>query len=422
VNRTRLNLAAVVTAALVIGVTGCSAKATGGAASGTVTSGGVKTGPGVTAKTITVGVDTDLSGPIAVLAKPLLQSEQLRLDSVNAAGGVCGRKIELDVQDNGYDQQTAVTRFTEMEPQIAALGELVAPDPTQLNSAVDQAQMLTLPQGASSTGLGNPYVQIVSSTYDTDTITGMDFLAKKVGLGNGDKVGVVYLPGPYGAEVDAAAKFVARNHGYMLVEQQVTPTATNLAAQVTALKAAGVKAIVFGGTPVQIASLVGVATATGLHAPVLVGLPSFAPQLLATPVAAALAKSVYIASPLPPLASSQPEIQQLVAAYQAKYPGSPMTLSSAIEVGTYDADITVQALKAACGAKDLTRAGIMAGLRTLTAFNDGIIGPDDFSNPAKATDDVTYVLQPSVNAVGGLVLVQDKTVSPMVAQYQAAKG
>jgi hypothetical protein len=112
----------------------------------------------------------------------------------------------------------------------------------------------------------------------------------------------------------------------------------------------------------------------------------------------------------------------VVAAYQAKYPAPATTLSLSIEVGAYDADIAVQALKTACSNKDLSRAGIAAGLRALTAFNDGIIGPDDFSNPAKATDNVTYILQPSTTAVGGMMVTQDKTVSPLVGQFQTAKG
>ena len=414
-NRKHLCAAAALSAALITGTTGCSAKATAGA---TTPSSAAAATPGVTRTTITLGALTDLSGPAASLGKPALQAEQIYLDDVNAAGGVCGRQVEVLAQDNGYDVQKAVTEYTGMQPKIALMSQLIgSPETDALLDGIERDKLPTLPSGPASALLNHPHIQVVGATYDINMVNGMDFLVKAAALKSGDKVGMVFQPGEYGNDVEAGAKFVAAKYGVSLVEQQVSPTATDLTAQVTALKAAKVKAIVFAGTPPQTASLVGVAAAGGLRVPVLASGPGYVSQLLATPAAPALEKMLYVTSGTPALSSTDPAITRLVKEYTAKYPADQ--LGVAVQVGAYSADISVAALKASCD--DLTRDGITKGLRSLTAFDDGIVGPEDFSDPAKASDTRTYILQPAAGVPGGLKTVQDAATSPLVAQYLAAK-
>jgi len=91
---TRSRIAVAVLAAGLLAAAGCSTKASnssgGGSAGASV--GGIKTGTGVTADTISVGELTDLSGPFAALGKSITQAQQLYYDQISAAGGVCGHK------------------------------------------------------------------------------------------------------------------------------------------------------------------------------------------------------------------------------------------------------------------------------------------------------------------------------------------
>src|SRR6266545_3563194 len=87
--------------------------------------GDIKTGPGVTAKTIKLGVLTDLSGVFAPLAKPLTQANQMYWKQKNAAGGVCGRQVQLVIKDHGYDPQKAVVQYRDMSPKVAAMQQLL---------------------------------------------------------------------------------------------------------------------------------------------------------------------------------------------------------------------------------------------------------------------------------------------------------
>ena len=412
-NRKHLCAAAALSAALIVATTGCSTKATAGTAGPAAAA-----TPGVTRSTITLGALTDLSGPAASLGKPALQAEQIYLDDVNAAGGVCGRQVKVLAQDNSYDVQKAVTEYTGMQPKIALMSQLLgSPETDALLDSIERDKLPTLPAGPSSALLNHPHIQVVGATYDIGMVNGMDFLVKTAGLKSGDKVGLVFQPGEYGGDVEAGAKFVAAKYGVTLVEQQVSPTATDLTAQVTALKAAKVKAIVFAGTPPQTASLVGVAAAAGLQVPVMASGPAYVSQLLATPAAPALEKMLLIASQAPALNNTDPATTRLVKEYTAKYPADQ--LSVAVQVGAYSADVSVAALKASCD--DLTRDGITKGLRSLTAFDDGIVGPEDFSDPAKASDTRTSILRPAAGVPGGLKTVQGATTSPLVAPYLASK-
>jgi len=56
--------------------------------------------PGVTSKTVTVGLITELTGPGAPPVNGMVRSAQARIDLQNAQGGVDGRKIQLIVKDD----------------------------------------------------------------------------------------------------------------------------------------------------------------------------------------------------------------------------------------------------------------------------------------------------------------------------------
>jgi branched-chain amino acid transport system substrate-binding protein len=53
------------------------------------------------AEAIRIGVPVGLSGANSVVAPSVVQSAQLAVDEINAAGGILGRKVELEVADDG---------------------------------------------------------------------------------------------------------------------------------------------------------------------------------------------------------------------------------------------------------------------------------------------------------------------------------
>lgn len=66
------------------------------------------------AQSVKLGYLTDTSGPTQDISKPSLEGFNLYIDRVNKAGGVNGRKIEVEVRDTGIDTARAVATAQEL--------------------------------------------------------------------------------------------------------------------------------------------------------------------------------------------------------------------------------------------------------------------------------------------------------------------
>lgn len=75
----------------------------------------VKTGPGVTDDTISLGILTDMTGPFKASALTRMKGYELYLKQVNDRGGICGRRIELKQKDHAYDVQKALDAYFDLE-------------------------------------------------------------------------------------------------------------------------------------------------------------------------------------------------------------------------------------------------------------------------------------------------------------------
>ncbi|MFF2368862.1 ABC transporter substrate-binding protein [Streptomyces sp. NPDC058122] len=408
-------LAAGALAALLV-LAGCSSKAKDGD-DGEGAAGGVKTGEGISGKTISLGVLTDMSGVYATLGKSVTQAQQLYVKQTNAAGGVCGYKLALTVRDHGYDPQKAVSGYTELAPKVLGFTQFIgSPFVAAVKQRIDgQDKALVLPQAWSATLLGSPYIRPIGSTYDIETINAIDFLMKEKGLKKGDSIGHVYFEGDYGENALTGSRYMAKQAGLKVVEQKIKPTDNDMTGQVVALKKAGVKAVVISAGPRQAASLVGVAAAVKFDVPVIGNNSAFAPQLLATAAAPALEANYYVASPSLPVGADTPKAKKLVADYKAAYPKD--SLDNGVVAGWTAASAFGEALKKACAAKDLTREGVDKALLTIKAFDPGFGIPQDFTDPKSASSKESVILQPDKNAVGGMKVVREAEASSVAQGY-----
>jgi urea transport system substrate-binding protein len=67
--------------------------------------------PGLAADSIVIGVPTGLSGANSVVAPSVVQSAELAVDEINAKGGILGRKVVLNVADDGSGAAGAQKAF-----------------------------------------------------------------------------------------------------------------------------------------------------------------------------------------------------------------------------------------------------------------------------------------------------------------------
>ncbi|MEU8706456.1 ABC transporter substrate-binding protein [Streptomyces sp. NPDC048565] len=415
----KLRVVGAVVAALTLTLAGCSEKAKS-SDDGAGDAQGVKTGEGVTDSKITLGALTDMTGVYASLGKSVTQAQQLWVEETNKAGGICDRKIELTVRDHGYDPQKAVSAYTELEPDVLGFTQFIgSPFVAAVESRIDgQDKGIVLPQAWSANLVGSKYVRVIGATYDVETINLIDFLLDEKRIAEGDKIGHVYFEGDYGENALAGSKYAAKEAGLTVVEQKIKPTDNDMTAQVSALKQAGVKAVVVSAGPRQAASLVGVAAATGFKVPVVGNNSAYAPQLLATQAGAALQKDYYVGASTLPIGDKAEGPAKLAEAYAAMYPKDG--LDNGVIAGYNAASVFGEALEKACASKDLTRAGVDEALLTVKDFGDDFGIPHDFTDPSAPSTRQTVVMKPDAKVPGGLTVVRAAEAAPAAESFTPA--
>jgi len=95
---------------------------------------------GVTPTEIVLGKHTDLSGPAASFGVPVTNAFRMKIDEVNAQGGIHGRKIRLVVEDAQYQLPKAVQAGNKLINQDKVFA-MVGAAGTPMNNAVLPAQM-----------------------------------------------------------------------------------------------------------------------------------------------------------------------------------------------------------------------------------------------------------------------------------------
>src|SRR4051812_43617231 len=394
-------LRALVIAALLgaaLAVAACGKSSSGGGSS----SSGVKTGPGIADRTITLGVQTDLSGVFAALASVITQANQLYWKQQNAAGGVCGRSVKLIVKDHGYDPQTAVTQYRDIAPKVAALQQVVgSPISAALLPTWKRDDMLALLAAWPPTLLNNENIGIIGASYDVEAINGIDWLMKNKGLKKGDKIGDLYFEGDYGEGGLIGVKYAAKQNGLTVVEQKIKATDTDMSGQIAAFKRAGVKAMWLTVGPKQLASAAGVAKSVGLNVPIGGNNPIFSPLLLKTAVGPILEKNVTVFGSTAPASLDKPSVNKANAAYKKYYPNGLQ--QAAVMAGWSEAEVMNQVLTKACDNKDLSRAGIVNALHSISNLDTGglISGPLDYTQIGQPSTKSVYVVKISSSAKGG---------------------
>ncbi|RAS70711.1 amino acid/amide ABC transporter substrate-binding protein (HAAT family) [Lentzea atacamensis] len=374
----------------------------------------VRTGPGVSADSISLGVLTDMTGPFKGSSVFRIRGYELYLEQLNKRGGVCGRRVELKQKDHAYDVEKALDGYFELEPQVLGFIDVLGqPMTAAIEPDLMQTRALTVPGSWAADLLGNPHMMIVGTTYDLDIINGLDHYKRKSVLNAGDTIGHIHLRGSFGDNALEGSRFAAGNWGMKIVEQAVTETTANFTEQISALKAANAKVLVLSLTPPQTAAAVGIAAQLGWTAPILVNAVGYDPAIMQSPVAPVFAKQVLIPSPVAPWNGNAEGMNELRDGYQARWPGEPGTLNTVH--GYTVAMAFVSVLEKACGKKDLTRDGVLRAFHDTNGLSTkGLTGQLKFSLVGRPSSTQSYMTRPDAAVPGTLKVVEDLYESELV--------
>jgi ABC-type branched-subunit amino acid transport system substrate-binding protein len=407
---------------LALSLSACGSKGSSSTSSGGGSSGSIKTGPGITDKTITLGVLTDLSGVFAPLAGPLTKANQMFWNDQNAKGGVCNRKVNLIIKDHGYDPQKAVVQYRDMSPKIAGLQQLLgSPITAALLPTLKQDSMISLLSAWPPSLLSNDFIIEVGAPYDIEQINALDYLKSKGMIKSGDKIGHVYFEGEYGEGGLAGTKYFASKNGMTVVQQKIQATDEDMSGQVAALKRAGVKVIAVTTGPKQLASIAGIAASQGLNVPIVGNNPTFDPAVMSSPAAKALAANAYISASISAWTLNKPQVKKVGDDFVAKY--GKKDAKASVQFGYAQAQVMYETLKKACADKDLSRAGIVKAAHQLSGVDTGglIAAPLNYTKVGEPSTRTVYLARPA-NVIGGLKQLPGTFESDLAKNYQVGGG
>lgn len=373
--------------------------------------------PGLTEDTITLGNLVDETGPFAATDGDMVTGLELYWDDKNAAGGVCGRTVEVRNYDHKYDPQTAVSVYPQVQEETFAIQAATSSPVLQaLAPRVTDDGIPTVQLGWSPSVASHEAIFVAGTHYDVEMIDVVDYLVEQGVVAEGDSIGYVYLAGDYGSPGVEGAEYAAEQHGLTIVRQEVDASMTDLTAQVQSMRRSEVKAVLLSASPPQLASLVTVSDATGLDVPIYAASPSFHENLLTTGARDGLLDRVYLSSPLAPYFDDSPGIEHLHELYDASdAEGDP---SLWLVLGYAGGELMYQALENACADGELSREGLQDALADFEEFDTGgAMVTLTNSGAGKSPSAAVNILKPNADAPGGLELVEREFVGPTVQGY-----
>ena len=260
----RTTLKALGAAGMVALLAACGSGGGGGNAGGS--SGNVKTGPGVdkASKTITLGVLSPLSGPVAVIGEPLTNGQRVYFDAVNAAGGIDGWKVKLLERDDQYSPQLHVQFYNDVVKQVAMIAQsLGSPTTKAIQQLADAEKIVIGAATQSSSWVTDKVMAVIGTPYAIDDANAIDYIVNQQGKKDA-KIGIIYQNDEYGDDgvrgYDAAK---STYHFNDVKRASYAATDTDFSSQVLAMKNAGAEYVMLVAIPGAAGKIIG--TAATLH-------------------------------------------------------------------------------------------------------------------------------------------------------------
>lgn len=405
-----------------------AACSTGGSSTNNSSSGtsSIKAGPGVDVKTktITLGVLTPLSGPAALIGKPLTAGQQAYFSYLNAHGGISGWKVSLDIKDDQYNPQLHVQDYNAIVGNVAFIGQSLGSPTTQaIESQAEHADVLLGTAAQSSAFVNQSINAVIGTPYAVDVANALYYLTHTLGKSRA-KVGIVYQDDAYGA--DGMKGYLAAKAAYHfddVAHASYAVTDTSFTSQALAMKNAGAQYVVVTAIPTSAATLIGTAAAIGYHPQWILQGPAWSEYLMTatgaaggkpTPVEKAMVGAWVLGFEAAWGDTSVPGMAQFLS-IQKQY--NPTQVPDGYYMYGYCmAEMEAKLLAKAITAKNLTRAGLVSAKENLGTVDFGGLIPTATYTPANGpADRQTDIGVVDLTSPGFLKIIVPYTESPVAS-------
>jgi len=205
---------------------------------------------GVSDDEIVLGTAQDLSGPLVSLSKPAVNGMLMRVDEINAAGGINGRKLRLVVEDHGYDPKKAVLaaqKMTQRDKVFATVGSIGTPTALAAMPIYEERNVLHLFPLTGARQMFEPVNRLkyaAFAPYFEQMRASVKYLVKQKGY---KRVCTLYQDDDFGLEVMRGGEAALADLGMQYVERTTYKRgATDFSSQIAKMKSADCELIVMG--------------------------------------------------------------------------------------------------------------------------------------------------------------------------------
>jgi ABC-type branched-subunit amino acid transport system substrate-binding protein len=369
----------------------------------------IKDGPGIDLanKTITLGVLTPLTGPVAApIGIPLTAGIELYFKAVNDAGGIDGFKVVLVERDSKYSPDLQVQAYNDIHGRVAMIAESLGTPPTvAIKDLAAQDHMLVSAATLASSLAREKYLVLIGTPYRLQVENAFDYVVNKLHDAN-PKTGIIYQNDDYGQ--DGLTGYTEAVKAYNLNDVGQAPygtTDTSFVAQAAQMKAAGAKYVFLTATPTFTAKIILTAHALGYDPQWILQSPSFSPALLAVPgLGDLMTHEAWVVSQGAAWGdTSKPGMAEMLN--DLKNAQSKQAPDGFFEFGFTESKVTYAILKKAADNKDLSRDGIFKAFESLRNVDLGGLEPNlnygsssDPNQRVPSRDNTVYALDPTAPA------------------------
>ena len=158
---------------------------------------------GLTGRSLTLGCSIALTGPLGQAGTEQVAGMKAAFAEVNAAGGVYGREIRMEVKDDGYVASRTLKNVTEMvdaQSVFALISPLGTANTASILPLIESKGIPTVGPVTGATSLraaANKHVFFLRPSYREET----QRLVKQIVDMGLKRIAVVYLDNPFGKEV-----------------------------------------------------------------------------------------------------------------------------------------------------------------------------------------------------------------------------
>lgn len=363
----------------------------------------LKAGPGVdeTNKTITLGILSPYSGPVAdPIGKPLARGVEVYFDSVNANGGIDGYKVKFLEEDTQYNPQIEVQLYNQIHTKVAMIADsLGTPTTFAIKDLAAADHMLVSAATLSSALAREKYLVLVGTPYRLQVENAFDYVVNKLGVKN-PSVGIIYQNDEYGQDgLTGYKEAVNFYHLHDVAQAAYAATDTDFTGQVSQLKAAGAKYVFLTTIPTATAGIIGTAYKLGYNPQWILQSPAFALALLSVPGLSTLMSRAWLVSQGANWGdTSVPGMAQMMSDVQKYAPDQKP--DGYFEFGYTESKITYAILKKALDNKDITRDGLFNAFESLHNVDlGGLLPPVNYGSAPNqrvpSRDSVIFAIVPS---------------------------